>query len=330
MLDCLAARNDEQIFNDLMTNCMNAVLFDYLTKLSNGFNRNVRRNWFVRNELSFVVNLLRLKNALKVVDNTTVQKIAFNVMCCCTENELVDLLFLLKNIVFNVTVYDNVGDVFQSDMDNWYRSYLPLLGPMAQQTNSLVHVTSSDFLIPNDWFWQPLLIFLNSDQCTDGNGLAKHSFITSLKEKDIIQTTLKFTTLQKRNSLNVITPTEELMFLMISFMGPETTFLEPEICELLSDCIRQFFKDNNETTFAFNEKFEGKSKFENLYVLFLDHFQGTSYGNETFSSLVMVPLAQKYDDKWRKMVWSEHAVTLRFITCREDQVELIFCCSLLE
>lgn len=57
-----------------------------------------------------------------------------------------------------------------------------------------------------------------------------------------------------------------------------------------------------------------------MYVLFLDHFQGTSYGNETFSSLVMVPLAQKYDIKWRKMVWSEHAIALRFISCREDQV----------
>lgn len=57
-----------------------------------------------------------------------------------------------------------------------------------------------------------------------------------------------------------------------------------------------------------------------MYVLFLDHFQGTSYGNETFSSLVMVPLAQKYDVKWRKMIWSEHAIALRFISCNEDQV----------
>lgn len=322
MLQCLAVRNDEKIFSDLMTNCMNDVLFDYLRKLSNGFHATVRKNWFVRNELSFVVNLLRLKNILKVVDNTSIQKIAFNVMCCCTENELEDLLYILKNIVFNATVYDNVGDVFQTDMDSWYRSYLLQLGPVVQQTNSLVHITHSEFLIPNDWFWQPVLIFLNNDQRTDGiGGLTKHNFITSLKEKDIIQMTLRLTKLQKRNSLDFITPTEELMFLMVSFMGPGTTFLEPDVCELLGNCIQQFFNDNKDTTFTFDEKFDGKSKFENLYVLFLDHFQGTSYGNELFSSLVMVPLAQKYDAKWRKMVWSEHAIALRFITCREEQVK---------
>lgn len=319
MLNCLAARNDELIVNDLLKNCMNDVLFDYLKRLSHGFNANVRRNWFVRNELSFVVHLLRLRNALTVVDNATVQKIAFHVMGCCTENELEDLLFILKSIVFNVTAYDQVADVFQTDMDKWYRSYVPLLGPMAQQINSLVHNSQSDFLIPNDWFWQPLLIFLNGDQRTDGKGLAKHSFITSLAERDIIETTIKFTALQKRNSLNFVTPTEELMFLMIAFMGPETTFLEPDICALLTDAVQQFFKENASTTFRFDEKFDGKSKFENLYVLFLDHFAGTSYGNESFSALAMVPLAQKYDDKWRKMVWSEHAVALRFITCREDQ-----------
>ncbi|KAJ6635703.1 RNA polymerase II-associated protein 1 [Pseudolycoriella hygida] len=319
LLHRLATRKDENAFNDLMASSMNAVLFDYLKRLSNGFNENVRKNWFVRNELSFLVNLLRFENIMKVLDKTTVQKIAFNVIRCCTANELEDLLFILKNVVFNLATYDNVSDVFQTDLDLWYKSYLLLLGPVTQQTNSLVHVTKNDFLVPNDWFWQPLLIFLNSDKRTDGNQLTKHKFIASLKEKDVIQMTLKFTKLQQRNSLNFITATEELMFLMISFMGPDCTFLEPDVNELLAHCIKDFFKQHKDTTFNFDDKFEGKSDFENLYVLFLDHFQGTSYGNESFSSLLMVPLAQKYDSKWRKMVWSEHATALRFVNCGEDQ-----------
>lgn len=60
--------------------------------------------------------------------------------------------------------------------------------------------------------------------------------------------------------------------------------------------------------------------FENLYMTFLDHFQGTSYGDRTFSALVLVPLAQKYDLKWRLRVWSEHAHVFRFITCTEEDV----------
>lgn len=34
----------------------------------------------------------------------------------------------------------------------------------------------------------------------------------------------------------------------------------------------------------------------------------------------MVPLSQKYDLKWRRLVWSEHVSALRFIQCAESQL----------
>lgn len=71
--------------------------------------------------------------------------------------------------------------------------------------------------------------------------------------------------------------------------------------------------------FFFAEKFN----FENLYISFLDQFQGCSYGDKTFGALVMVPLAQKHNIKWRHMLWSEHVHVLRFATCTEDEVNKI-------
>lgn len=65
---------------------------------------------------------------------------------------------------------------------------------------------------------------------------------------------------------------------------------------------------------------KGKCRFENLYALFVDHFQAASYGDELFSSLVMVPLAQKYNNKWRRRVWSDYASALRFLNCDESLV----------
>lgn len=70
-------------------------------------------------------------------------------------------------------------------------------------------------------------------------------------------------------------------------------------------------------------KFVGKFNFENLYISFLDQFQGSSYGDHTFSRLVMAPLAQKHDIKWRQMIWSEHIHVLRFVTCTENEVKQI-------
>lgn len=67
---------------------------------------------------------------------------------------------------------------------------------------------------------------------------------------------------------------------------------------------------------SFAEKFN----FENLYISFLDQFQGCSYGDKTFGALVMVPLAQKHNIKWRHMLWSEHVHVLRFVACTEQDV----------
>lgn len=68
--------------------------------------------------------------------------------------------------------------------------------------------------------------------------------------------------------------------------------------------------------------FTGRFNFENLYISFLDQFQGVSYGDLTFSKLVMAPLAQKHNIKWRQMIWSEHLHVLRFVSCTENEVSL--------
>lgn len=64
----------------------------------------------------------------------------------------------------------------------------------------------------------------------------------------------------------------------------------------------------------------GAITFENLYLLFVDHFEGTSYGDNTFGALLMVPLSQKYNLQWRRLVWSEHVSAMRFIQCTEQQL----------
>lgn len=60
--------------------------------------------------------------------------------------------------------------------------------------------------------------------------------------------------------------------------------------------------------------------FEMIYVAFLEEFESCSYGNAVFSSLLMIPLAQKHDIKWRQRVWSEYVVALRYVNCDETMV----------
>lgn len=160
-----------------------------------------------------------------------------------------------------------------------------------------------------------------------------------LPEKDIIWTTLSFLSLQNANKVIALNPTEQLLYTMIAFLGKDCAFLEPATNTLLAKFISDTFKSQEDLDFNsdFNGKsnnehigcninslvFAGKINFENLYIALLDQFQGTSYSDKTFSLLIMAPLAQKHNIKWRHIVWSEHVHALRFVTCNEH--ELIGC-----
>lgn len=132
--------------------------------------------------------------------------------------------------------------------------------------------------------------------------------------------TLTFVRQLEREGLQIVSPLEKLMYLMIAFMGPDSQFLAPDLHELLRDCLMDFYRENATHEFDFDAELVDKARFEPLYYLFVEHFEAASYGDELFSSLVLVPLAQKYDNKWRRRLWSEHVQAVRFINCDESMV----------
>lgn len=160
----------------------------------------------------------------------------------------------------------------------------------------------------------------------------------------MITTTSAFTYLLHENAIKCVTPTEELLFLMMAFLGKDCAFLDENIRSMLAWRCGMFFDQNKTTTFQLNETYEGEWRsggwalangsniynillfagssktFENMYIQFLDHFQSTSYCDPMFGAFVMIPLAQKYELRWRKIVWSEHLPVIRFIHCTEEQV----------
>lgn len=171
--------------------------------------------------------------------------------------------------------------------------------------------------------------------------LSHFFYFTDLPESEIILTALSYSYLVEQNGISLVSPTQKLMYLMTSFLGPDTKFLDSTIKNVIQQTFLSLTSSNAKVSnwgqfnsdglpisnptpiFNFEVKLEGKKSFESLYFVFLDVFQSSGYGDALFSALVMVPLAQRYDVKWRKRVWSEHAAVLRFITCKEDQVSLL-------
>lgn len=141
---------------------------------------------------------------------------------------------------------------------------------------------------------------------------------TELTEREIIQTTLKFTLLLEKNNVQLITKNQQLMYLMLVYFGKDRDFLEPTIKHLISQKLKAM------KGFAFpprlNVKLNKEKSFESLYTMFLDTFQSNSYGDNLFSVLVMIPLSQHFDVKWKKLVWSEYVLTMKFIGCQETDL----------
>lgn len=144
--------------------------------------------------------------------------------------------------------------------------------------------------------------------------------ISGISEKNLVDTTLAFALLRNANLVNKFAPIDELMYIMMSFLGLDASFLEPDTRQLIQRNVDHFFANNRDTHFDFQRQDDDAlMSFENLFIAFLEQFAATSYGDGTFGALLMIPLAMKYDVKWRKMVWSEHASVLRFITCTTQQ-----------
>lgn len=139
-----------------------------------------------------------------------------------------------------------------------------------------------------------------------------------MPERDVLKATFSFMSLINANNIRLLNETEQLVYTMMAFLGKDCSFLEEDIEALLSTFVKTAFA--NCKPFRLEDTFGDEQNFESLFIAALDQFQGASYGNRTFGVLILAPLAQRHDIKWRQMVWSEHIAVLRFITCEEKHV----------
>lgn len=170
-------------------------------------------------------------------------------------------------------------------------------------------------MLNESWPYSLLLILLYN---VEVDSSLKRIVETELKEDEIIMTTLKFTLLLEKNKIHLITTGQHLMYIMLVYFGKDLNFLDPSVKLLIKEKLKAM--KNFPFPHKFNMKLNKEKSFESLYTMFLDTFQSNSYGDNLFSILVMIPLAQKYDSKWRKLIWSEYVATTKFINCQESDL----------
>ncbi|XP_073843572.1 RNA polymerase II-associated protein 1 [Musca autumnalis] len=315
IMELMLERGEKQLFHVLFDPKILDPMVELLRGLSKKCNTYLATNFFAKMEIKLLFQLLCFEGFNEYFKPAEMLQIVYNYLCCLTAEHIPEVEELFERVIFNAKYIS----VEVETLNKWRKKCLELVYTryiVVSPTELTLFLPYSQVpILPTDWPYFQLKIILqhyleNVKQKTDAD----------FSEREILQMTLNFVTrLEESNEhIKIVSPTEKLMYLMIAFMGPDSQFLDKDVNQLLRQHLMKFYRECENIQFQFDTEYQGKCKFENLYILFLDHFQAASYGDELFSSLLMVPLAQKYDNKWRRRVWSDHVSALRFLDCKEE------------
>lgn len=297
-------------------------------------------NWFTRIETDFVFAIVKLavQNEIPESRKDLFYTVASKLCYILRIDKKYELDYLFNNIVFNkqwFTAERLLNLVSLSDADGFSKALTSIedIKTCYSKVVNLNYINTGpnvvlrkwqEPILPRDWIYLPILSLYSKSQEVDSSPKvvgdhAKRVAAQKTAEKEFIVTCslewILFNELCFPDLLNDIEITDRLCRIMCVFLCDNSLFLDEKIKLLLQKCTQVLFKKNN--AFNFDKPLVGLHNFQDFYTQFLEQFQSVSYGDYVFAACVLVPLAQRHNVKWRKLLWSEYAGCLRALHCPE-------------
>lgn len=291
-------------------------LYKYLKKLETT-DWCLERSWYTRSEFSFLVAIV---NATLFVEDKLddkmmhiIWKIAIKLVSSLPADYSSDVQSMLRislakeklnikiitNELKKLNLNSNIEDIklnLNHDVSSLYEQYITLNGKWDQAA------------MPKDWFYLPIVHiytkYRNNNICNDNDKtvvltvLSLELILSDLVEK--LSQTLRFSRLI-------------LIYLC------DTLYLNNDVSILLTKVVTTLVKDNYKK-FNFTIDLPGLNSFTDLFTAMCEHFCSTSYGDYGFSMTLLIPIAQRHDVHYRKLLWSEHIGLLRYIRLPLEQL----------
>ncbi|KAJ2940206.1 hypothetical protein O0L34_g11773 [Tuta absoluta] len=298
-------------------------------------------NWFTRIETDFVFYIVKLSNQWQISETNKdlMYTVASKLCYILRTDKKVELEYLFHNILFNkewFTAERLLNLVSLSDADGFSKAlssiedikncYCRVINLNYKDTGpNIVLRNWQEPILPRDWIYLPILSLYSKSQEADtapkvfGEHAKKVAAQIQSEKHLIISCSLEwilFNELCFSDLLKDIDITDRFCRIMCVFLCDNSLFLDLKIKLLLLKCIQLLFK--KKSAFNFDKPLVGLHNFQDFYTQFLEQFQSVSYGDHTFAACVLVPLAQRHNVKWRKLLWSEYAGCLRALDCPED------------
>ncbi|XP_077286684.1 RNA polymerase II-associated protein 1 [Arctopsyche grandis] len=297
-------------------------------------------SWFSRVELTTLFDLIQLttKSNCSEIQKTIIYNISFKLSYILTTGFRRKLEFLFTNIIFNKDWFstdcllknlsiDESNEVL-NHLNVILECYIFSLKLNKSEFNSTLIISNwNQTILPRDWIYMPILGLYSKFQIIENtnltNEISKHENMT----KNIVCSCLKWILISEMyfpDITNEIHLTDRFCRLICIFLCDNSVFLDSSVKFFLQKCVKIIF--DLEKTLPVSSKLNfdrtilGIANFQDLYMQLADQYQAVSYCDPVFAACVLLPLAQKHNIKWRKIVWSEYAGCLRSLDCPEDML----------
>lgn len=163
--------------------------------------------------------------------------------------------------------------------------------------------------MPKDWLYLPLVAAYSSNK----------NHVNDWKDIDttkiMVQLSLE---LSMPEIVENLSPSLRFSRLLLIYLC-DTICLNEDVSILLNETLQRLLKKYYKKL-DFNTELPGLSSFTDLFTSLCESFCANSYGNDGFSMALLVPLGQRHDVHYRKLLWSEHAAALRYIRLKLENL----------
>ncbi|XP_078049905.1 RNA polymerase II-associated protein 1 [Augochlora pura] len=278
---------------------------------------NLERSWYTRTELFFLKDIVNgaflIKDRLDTKMMHTIWNIAVKLISTLSADCSTDVKAMLRNALSDdrlsvgvvaeelekLNLDSSVREIklnFSDNVATVYEGYVPVDGHWDQAA------------MPMDWIYLPVVHVYTkcrlSSKCNDDD-VAVISTVLSLE-------------LALPDLVNKLSQSVRFSRLILVYLC-DTVYLSNDVSALLTRAVTTLLK-NHYKSLDFVTQLPGLNSFTDLFTAMCEHFCSTSYGDYGFSMALLVPISQRHDAHYRKLLWSEHAGLLRYVRLLVDQL----------
>ncbi|KAK0176577.1 hypothetical protein PV328_000696 [Microctonus aethiopoides] len=300
--------------NELSTMFLHPIIVTYFRHLVNS-NWSLENSWYTRAELFLVTAIVRvateidtndlmkellLKIAIKLIPTlpSDATQSVKEVLAVVLSSEKLTIESLSNNLCA-LELNSNDRKISLELPNNIIGIYEEYLSPTGNWNQSA---------LPQDWPYLPLVA-----------AYSNHKNKIELRERDIMKIIVSLSLeVAMPDIFHGLTPSLRFTRIILVYLC-DTIYLDEKISALLikafTNLVKKYYK-----RLDFSINLPGLTSFTDLFTAMCECFCANSYGSDDFAAALLVPIAQRHDTHYRKLLWSEHAATLRYLRLSPEKM----------